>query len=49
MVCMPFPYKNLSQRKQPPALIVSNDNYTLDDVVLCAIKSKFLRDELNLN
>ena len=49
VILIPFPYTDLTETKQRPALIVSNDNYndTLDDVVVCAITSKFQRDEFS--
>jgi mRNA interferase MazF len=47
IILIPFPYTDLTETKQRPAIIVSNNNYndTLDDVVVCAVTSKFQRDE----
>jgi mRNA interferase MazF len=47
IIMIPFPYTDLTETKQRPAIIVSNNNYndTLDDVVVCAVTSKFQRDE----
>jgi mRNA interferase MazF len=47
IIMIPFPYTDLTETKQRPAIIVSNNNYndTLDDVIVCAVTSKFQRDE----
>jgi mRNA interferase MazF len=50
IIMIPFPYTDLTEIKQRPAIIVSNNNYndSLDDVVVCAVTSKFQRDEFSV-
>lgn len=46
IVLVPVPFTDLSEAKQRPALIISNDNYNakVEDIVVCGITSN-IKDE----
>lgn len=50
IVLVPFPFSDLSTTKKRPVLIISNDDYNskYDDVVVCVITSKKLKDDLSV-
>ncbi len=50
IVLVPFPYSDLSNTKQRPVLIVSNDDYNkkFHDVVVCVITSNQYNDAYSL-
>ena len=47
VVVVPFPFSDLSQSKRRPALVLAN--LTGDDVILCQITSKAVRDAYALD
>ena len=51
IVLVPFPYSDLSSRKQRPVLIISNDEYNrkFEDVVVCVITSRQYEDEYSIS
>jgi mRNA interferase MazF len=40
IILVPFPFTDLSQTKQRPAVIVSPNDFSGDNVILCAISSR---------
>jgi mRNA interferase MazF len=40
VVLVPFPFTDLSGRKRRPALVVSPEGFSEEDLVLCAITSR---------
>jgi mRNA interferase MazF len=40
LVLVPFPFTDLSQSKQRPAVVVSPSNFSGDNIIVCAVSSK---------
>lgn len=40
IVLVPFPFTDLSQSKQRPAVVVSPSNFSGDNIIVCAVSSK---------
>ncbi len=50
VVLVPVPFTDLSESKQRPALVISNDNHNskVDDVVVCGITSNVKEEEYSV-
>jgi mRNA interferase MazF len=46
VVVLPFPYSDLSSTKKRPALVLAN--LQGDDIILCQITSKFVKDNYSI-
>lgn len=48
IIIVPFPFTNQTQSKVRPAVVVSNDNYIFDDLVIIPISSTPVDTELGI-
>jgi mRNA interferase MazF len=40
LVLVPFPFTDLSQAKQRPAVVISPSNFSGDNIIVCAVSSR---------